>query len=102
MATFSKTSALSARRYVSEYGMSIPDLSNKLRVFQSHSSVIASEKQRYNRNFQSFLALKYLLVASFKEGVHSLQENIYLNQARAFQINQGNFEFFGRTPPFLL
>ena len=67
MATFSKISALSTRKYVSEYGMSIPDLSNKLRVFQSHSSVTASEKQRYNRNFQSFLALKYLLVASFKE-----------------------------------
>ena len=47
--------------------MNIPDLSNKLRVFWSHSSVFALEKQTENINFQSFLPLKHPSVASFKE-----------------------------------
>ena len=33
--------------------------------------------------------------------VHSLPENMYLNQALAFQNCQRNFNFFGRTHPFL-
>ena len=147
MATFSKTTALSSRKYISEQGISIPDSSKKNRFFGSHSSVFALEKQPKYPNFQSFVPLRNPLVAPFietgppasrkyvsEQGIamlnwsktfqtfssyssvfplqkqpknlnfrnFSLPENIYLNQARSFQINQTNFSFFGCTPAFLL
>ena len=67
MATFSKTTALSSRKYVSEQGISIPDLLKKHRFFGSHSSVFALEKQPKYPNFQSFVPLRNPLVAHFIE-----------------------------------
>ena len=67
MATFSKTTALSSRKYISEQGISIPDSSKKNRFFGSHSSVFALEKQPKYPNFQSFVPLRNPLVAPFIE-----------------------------------
>ena len=47
--------------------MSIPNLSDKLNFFWSHSSVLALEKWPKYLNFQSFLTLKDILVATFNE-----------------------------------
>ena len=67
MAHSSKTCALSSRKYISELGNSIPDLLEKLRVFWSHCSVFALEKNLKNGNFRNFIPLKETLVATFNE-----------------------------------
>ena len=66
MDTFDETSALSSRKYVSEQGMSIPDLSKKLRYFVLYSSVFALEKQPKN--------LRDPLVATFNKNFYAVDE----------------------------
>ena len=67
MATFSEMCALTSKQNVSETGMIILNLSEKLQFFWSHFSVFALEKQPEKLNIQSFLPLKETLVATFNE-----------------------------------
>ena len=65
----SRPLASTSRKYVSKPGKSIPDLSEKLRIFWLHSSVFALEKQRQNLNFQSFFTSKTLFGGYFQWNV---------------------------------
>ena len=67
MATFRETCAIPSRKYASEPGMAIPNLSEKLQFFWSHASVFALERKLKKLNFQSFLPLRNTLVAAFNE-----------------------------------
>ena len=67
MATFRETCAIPSRKYTSETGMTIPNLSEKLQFFWSHASVFALERKLKKLNFQSFLPLRDTLVAAFDE-----------------------------------
>ena len=58
VAAFSETCALTSRNNVFERGISIPNLSEKLQFFRSHSSIF---------NFQSFLPPREALVTTFGE-----------------------------------
>ena len=66
-ATFSETCALFFRKDISEPGISIPNLLEKLQFFWSHSSIFALEKYPEYLNFNSFLPLRDALVASFNK-----------------------------------
>ena len=67
MATFRETCAVPSRKYVSEPGMIIPNLSEKLQFFWSHASVFALERKRKKLNSQRFLLLRDTLVATFND-----------------------------------
>ena len=53
MATFNETRAPIFRKYVSEQGIVMPNLSKTFQTFRSHSFVFHLEKQPTNQNFQS-------------------------------------------------
>ena len=55
------------RKDISEPGISIPNLLEKLQFFWSHSSIFALEKYPEYLNFNSFLPLRDALVASFNK-----------------------------------
>ena len=57
VATFSETRTLTSRKYVAEQGIVMPNWSKIFRVFRSHSSVFALEKQPKIMNFQIFFYL---------------------------------------------
>ena len=89
----------------------MPLWSEKPRFFWLHSSVFPIEIQSKNVNFQSFFTPKIPFRGYFQENVcthfqicipnrqeHSLPD-MYPKQARAFQINPRNFEFFWSHSP---
>ena len=67
MATFKKRYKLAPRKNESEPGRIIPNLSERLQFFWSHSSVFALEKQAKNLNFQSFFTSKLFFGGYFQQ-----------------------------------
>ena len=67
MTTFRETCPLTSKKYVSEPGMIIANLSEIFQFFWSHSSVFILEKKHKNLNFQSFLPLRDPLMATFNK-----------------------------------
>ena len=63
--------ALTSGKYVSEPAMSIPNLSQKLRFFWSHSSFFSLEKQPKKLNFHGLFISKIMLGGYFS-ATHAL------------------------------
>ena len=67
MAAFTETGAFTSRWYEVEQVVLIPNLSETLEDFCSHSSVFALEKYSKNLSFKSTFTTKKTLVAAFSE-----------------------------------
>ena len=67
MATFHETRAPTSIKYAAEQDITMPNLSQSLQLFWSHSSVFALEKYPKNQNFRSIFASKKLSLAIFSE-----------------------------------
>ena len=67
MAAFSETGAFTSRWYEVEQVVLIPNLSETLEDFWSHSSVFALEKYSKSLSFKSIFTTKKTLVATFSE-----------------------------------
>ena len=67
MAAFSETGAFTSRWYEVEQVVLIPNLSETLEDFWSHSSLFALEKYSKNLSFKSIFTTKKTLVATFSE-----------------------------------
>ena len=71
VATFNETREPTSRKYVVQWGIVMPLLSEKLQFLWSHSSVFPLEEEPKYVNFREisrvFLPLKYPFVANFKE-----------------------------------
>ena len=67
MAAFSETGAFTSRWYKMEQVVLIPNLSETLEDFWSHSSLFALEKYSKNLSFKSIFTTKKTLVATFSE-----------------------------------
>ena len=68
MDTFSETCAVTPRKYVSELGMRISNLLKTLQVFLvALIRILLLKSSLKMLNFQSFLPLKELLLATFSE-----------------------------------
>ena len=99
---FNKACATTSRKYVSKSEMSIPNLSDKLNFFWSHSSVLALEKWPKYLNFQSFFSSKRYFGSYFQWNActhfHKICSWARYNNAKF--IRHSNLS--GRTSPFLL
>ena len=67
MAAFNETGAFTSRWYEVEQVVLIPNLSETLEDFWSHSSVFTLEKYSKNLSFKSTFTTKKTLVAAFSE-----------------------------------
>ena len=68
MATFNETGAPAFRKYVSEQGIVTPNLSEKFRIFWSHSSISVFRKKTLKSKFSEIvLPLRHPLVITFNE-----------------------------------
>ena len=67
MAAFNETGEFTSRWYEVEQVVLIPNLSETLEDFCSHSSVFALEKYSKNLSFKSTFTTKKTLVATFSE-----------------------------------
>ena len=67
VANFSKTTALSSKKFVCEQDMSISDLSKKFRFFGLNSSAFALGKQPGNPNFHSFFISFLVALLRFRK-----------------------------------
>ena len=67
MAAFSETGAFTSRWYEVEQVVLIPNLSETLEDFRSHSSIFALEKYSKNLSFKSIFTTKKSLVATLSE-----------------------------------
>ena len=92
VATFSETRTLTSRKYVAEQGIVMPNWSKIFRVFRSHSSVFALEKQPKIMNFQIFFYLQMILWWLV------LMKRVHLLWC---QIDQKHFKPFGPNLRFL-
>ena len=98
VATFSETCAPSSKTNVAEQGTDVPNWSETLTFFGSHSTVFALVKMALKMlNFPSFYLYKKLSTLS-----DTRPANIQLNKVWAFGIYQRYLNYFGCRPPFLL
>ena len=102
MAAFSEMGAFTSGRYEVEQVVLIPNLSETLEDFWSHSSVFALEKYLKISVFKSIFTTKKTLVATFSETRGPISKEYVASQGIMMPKLLETLQCFGRISPFLL